>query len=210
MAICGCGSPACCCQPAVAGGVIYADLRVSLALTWPCRRWLLRFLLCRSLCYKLSPFQALGEVTLHPLSQACVFVYSSCGKRVFPPLPWSFLPTAAFTSFPAPGCWAMLLLLPSPAWLVYLQFWKGFLFSPLRSSGRPTLFAMCLFCYCFSVSLFFPRWGLVCPGGYADLAQGCLWEYHIPLNSLCGLRLPKLSGCWRLAVGRPSWFLLLT
>jgi hypothetical protein len=26
MAICGCGLPACCCQPAVAGGVIYADL----------------------------------------------------------------------------------------------------------------------------------------------------------------------------------------
>jgi hypothetical protein len=26
MAICGCGSPAHCCQPAVAGGVIYADL----------------------------------------------------------------------------------------------------------------------------------------------------------------------------------------
>jgi hypothetical protein len=26
MAICGCGLPACCCQPAVAGCVIYADL----------------------------------------------------------------------------------------------------------------------------------------------------------------------------------------
>jgi hypothetical protein len=26
MAICGCGLPACCCQPAVAGGIIYADL----------------------------------------------------------------------------------------------------------------------------------------------------------------------------------------
>jgi peptidoglycan biosynthesis protein MviN/MurJ (putative lipid II flippase) len=31
---------------------------VSLALTWPCRLCLLRFLLCVSLCYKLSPFQA--------------------------------------------------------------------------------------------------------------------------------------------------------
>jgi hypothetical protein len=30
MAICGCGLPACCCQPAVAGGVIYADLWVEL------------------------------------------------------------------------------------------------------------------------------------------------------------------------------------
>jgi hypothetical protein len=47
---------------------------------------LLRFLLFMSLCYKLSPFQALGKVTLHLLSQACMFIYSSCGRWVFPPL----------------------------------------------------------------------------------------------------------------------------
>jgi hypothetical protein len=53
------------------------------------------------------PFPStLGEVTLHPLSQACVFVYSSRGKWVFPPLLWSFPPSATLTSFPAPGCWA--------------------------------------------------------------------------------------------------------
>jgi hypothetical protein len=46
----------------------------------------------------------------------------------------------------------------------------------------------------YSVSLFFLGGGLVCPGGYADLAQGCLWEYHILLSSPCGLHLPKLSG----------------
>jgi hypothetical protein len=34
---------------------------VSLALTWPYRLCLLRFLLCMSLCYKLSPFQAHWE-----------------------------------------------------------------------------------------------------------------------------------------------------
>jgi hypothetical protein len=79
---------------------------VSLALTWPCRLCLLRFLLCASLCYKLSPFQALGKVTLHPLSLACVFVYSSRGRWVFPLLLWSFPPTATLTSFPAHGCWA--------------------------------------------------------------------------------------------------------
>jgi hypothetical protein len=44
-------------------------------------------------------------VTLHPLSQAGVFIYSSCGKWVFPPLLWSFPSTATFTSFPAPDCW---------------------------------------------------------------------------------------------------------
>jgi peptidoglycan biosynthesis protein MviN/MurJ (putative lipid II flippase) len=31
---------------------------VSLALTWPCRLCLFRVLLCGSLCYRLSPFQA--------------------------------------------------------------------------------------------------------------------------------------------------------
>jgi hypothetical protein len=53
------------------------------------------------------PFPStLGKVTLHPLSQACMFVYSSHGKWVFPPLLWSFPPSANLTSFPTPGCWA--------------------------------------------------------------------------------------------------------
>jgi hypothetical protein len=62
----------------------------------------------------------------------------------------------------------------------------------------PTLFATCLYCsYCLLLSFsFFPRWGSVCPGGYADLAQGCLWEYHVRLSSPCGPCLPKQSGHW--------------
>jgi hypothetical protein len=68
---------------------------------------------------------------------------------------------------------------------------------PLQRSGHPALFAMCLFCcYCLLFRFFsFFLWGICWsgPGGYADLAQGCLWEYHIPLSSPC-LRLPKLSG----------------
>jgi hypothetical protein len=56
---------------------------------------------------------------------------------------------------------------------------------------------------------FFPGWGSVYPGGYADLAQGCLWEYHVPLSSPSGLRLPKWPGSWRLAAREPSWFLCL-
>jgi hypothetical protein len=113
---------------------------VSLTLTWPCRLCLLRFLLCGSLCYKLSPFQALGEVTLHPLSQACMFIYSSHGKWVFPPPLWSFPPTATFTSFPAPGCWACNAAPSFSGRLVYLQFWEGFPSPALQCSGCPTLF----------------------------------------------------------------------
>jgi hypothetical protein len=52
-------------------------------------------------------------VTLHPGSQACVFIYSSCGRWVFPPLLCSSPPTATFTSFPATDYWAVLLLLPA-------------------------------------------------------------------------------------------------
>jgi hypothetical protein len=84
---------------------------------------------------------------------------------------------------------------------------------PLWCSGHPALFAMCPFCCCcllFSF-YFFPGWGLVCPGGYADLTQDCLWEYCMPLSSPCGLLLPQWFGCWHLAAAwRPSWFLHLT
>jgi hypothetical protein len=111
------------CLPAAVSLLLLAALFmqiswVSLALTWPSRLCLLRVLLCGSLCYKLSPFQALGKVTLHPHCQACVFIYSSCGRWVFYPLLWSFPPTATFTSFLAPDYWAVLLLLPA-AMFVY-------------------------------------------------------------------------------------------
>jgi hypothetical protein len=54
----------------------------------------------------------------------------------------------------------------------------------------------------YSVSLFFPGWGSICPGGYAALAHGCLWEYQILLSSFCVPHLPKPSGCWCLVVAR--------
>jgi hypothetical protein len=100
-----------------------------------------------------------------------MFVYSSRGKWVFPPL----------TSFPAPGCWVCALLPPEPlrpAQLVYLQSQEGFPSPNLWHSVCPTLFPACLNCsYCLLVSFsFFPGWRSVCPGGYAALAQACLWE----------------------------------
>jgi hypothetical protein len=112
MAICSCSLPVRCCQPAVAGGVIYADFWGELS-THLALQALFTQSFPVSLCYKLSPFQALGKVTLHRCTQACVFIYSSCGKWVFPPLLCSFPPTATFTGFPAPDYWAVLLLLPA-------------------------------------------------------------------------------------------------
>jgi hypothetical protein len=172
---------------------------VSLTLTWPCRLCLLRVLLCLSLCYKLSPFQAhwgrwhctrlLRPVCLFTVHMGSGSSPFSCG--VFFPLPlyklshsW-LLGTAAAPAFSS----RVVRHFPSPA---------------LRCSGHPALFATCLFCcyfLLFSFS-FFPGWGSVRPAGCADLAQGCLWEYRVLLSSPCGPRLPKPSGCWRLVAAR--------
>jgi hypothetical protein len=142
-------------------------------------------------------------------SPAGMFIYSSCGKWPFPPLQWSFPPIATFTSFPAPSflgrCLHSSLLRPA---CLFTVLWG---ISPppppnrLRGWGRSALFATCVCCCCCLFSLFFffsffPGWWSVCPGGYADLAQGCLWEYRMPLSSPCGLRLPKWPWSWCLAV----------
>jgi hypothetical protein len=157
---------------------------VSLALTWPHRVCLLRVLLCVSLYYKLSPFQAHWErrhCTRFP-RPACLFTFHvgsgssllSCGVFLPPPLSQAFLLLVA----------GFAPLLPPeplrPARLVYLQSREGFPSPNLQHSGRPTLFPMCLCCsYCLLVSFsFFLGWRSVCPGGYAALAQACLWEYR--------------------------------
>jgi hypothetical protein len=91
---------------------------VSLTFTWPCRLCLPIVLLGLMPLLQAFPFpNTLGEVTLHLFSQAGVFIYSSCGKWVFPPLLWSFPLPTTFTSFPSPDYWACPLLLPSPAGL---------------------------------------------------------------------------------------------
>jgi hypothetical protein len=142
---------------------------VSLALTWSHRLCLLRVLLCGGLCYSLSPFQALGKVPLpRVVRPACLFtVHVGSGS--------SLLSQASplLVAGRAP-------LQPEPlrrAWLVYLQSREGFPSPNLQRSGRPTLFPACLNCsYCLVLSFsFFPGWRSVCPGGYAALAQACLW-----------------------------------
>jgi hypothetical protein len=66
-----------------------------------------------------------------------------------------------------------------PAQLVYLQSREGFPSPNLQRSVCPTLFPACLiWSYCLLLSFsFFPGGRSVCPGGYAALAQACLWEY---------------------------------
>jgi hypothetical protein len=201
------------------------------------------------------PFPSTVEnVTLYSLSWACVFIYSSCGKWVFPlsyavflppPLLQAFLllitglcccscqPPCLLTahvgsgSFPL-SCGVFLSpplsqairvlvagrapLLPQepllPAWLIYLQFWEGFPSSNLQRSARPTLFATCLYCsYCLLLSFsFFPRWMSVCPGGYAALAQACLWEYRGTVKVTLSVSSQPI---WARAIGGPRAHLFL-
>jgi hypothetical protein len=195
---------------------------VSLVLTWPCRLCLPRFLLCMSPCYKLSLFQALRKVTLHPRCQACVFIYSSCGRWVFPPLLCSSPPTSAFTSFPAPDYWVVLLLLPATMF-VYSQRLSSlpdlFIYSPGKDSlptifgtqCAPPSFLLVLFVLIpyYSVSLFCP-WvevslsrGLCFSG--PGFSVGVLWYHEAHVVCVFPSRLG--AGNWRLG---SSLFLHLT
>jgi hypothetical protein len=97
----------------------------------------------------------MGEVALHLLSPAGMFIYSSCEKWAFPPLLWSFPPTAIFTSFPTPGCWVGATTPAFSSWLVYLQFHGGFPLPPFSTQGAPPslLYVFFVLAY-YSVSLF--------------------------------------------------------
>jgi hypothetical protein len=129
---------------------------------------------------------------LHLPSLAGLFIYSSHGKCPFPTFQWSFSHNSHFyklsRSKVAVGDHHSCLL-----WLACL--------SSVRDCPSPTLvlkaprplwyvsfFVVVYYSVWFFFS-FFPGWGSVCPGGYADLAQGCLWEYRVPLSSPGGLLL---------------------
>jgi hypothetical protein len=91
------------------------------------------------------PFPStLGEMTLYPLSQTCMFIYSLCGRWVFPPLLWGFPPTTAFTSFPAPDCW--MCAAAAASWCVCLQLTRevGLLPSPVEFSSLCHSHKLCL------------------------------------------------------------------
>jgi hypothetical protein len=251
--ICGCGLPAHCCQPAVAGGFIYADLRGELNTHLALQALFTQSSPVQEPLLQAFPFPSTpGEVILHPHSLACMFVYSSRGKWVFPLSCGVFLPLllcklshfwllgmcccscqplCLFTVHMGSGssplfCGVFLPPPLSPASPLLVA--RGMSLLP-SSPARPSLFIyscrreshlslfsaqgtppslLCVFIVLIAFFCFFPRWGLVCLGGYSDLAQGCLWKYHISLSSPC-LRLPKSSGHGRLAARGPSWFLRL-
>jgi hypothetical protein len=101
MAICSCGLPAHCSQPAVAGGFIYADLRSKLSTHLAPQALFTQSSPVCKLLLQAFPFPStVGEMTLHPRSQAGVFVYGSRGKWVFPLSCGVFLPLPLLQGFP--------------------------------------------------------------------------------------------------------------
>jgi hypothetical protein len=183
MAIWGCGSPVCCCQPAVAGGIIYADLRgepnTHLApqalFTWsspgPDRH-----------CYKLSPFQAhWGRWNCTRfLRPACLFTVHM-GSDSFPLSCGVFLPLPLLQAFPLLFAGCVLPLLPSLAWLVYLQFCEGFPSPPLvfRVPHPPCYVSFC----CLLFSLFFFSLG----GGWSVQGSMLIWPRVVCGSTTCCL-----------------------
>jgi hypothetical protein len=97
MAIWGCGSPACCCQAAVAGGFIYSDLWGDLST----------HLALQALFIQSSPGHN-RHYYIFPLSKLTVrgdTAPAFSGLCVYLQFTWEVgLPTT-FTSFPAPDCW---------------------------------------------------------------------------------------------------------
>jgi hypothetical protein len=144
---------------------------VSFALTWPCRLCLLRVLLCWSLCYKLSPFQAhWGRWHCTSLLWP-VFVYSSRGKWVFPP-----------------SCGVFLR---QPGLFIYSSG-KDFL-PPIFGAppSFPRVFIVLIACY--SVSLFSLGGDWSVQGAMLIWLRVVCGSTVVLLSSPC-LHLPKLSG----------------
>jgi hypothetical protein len=187
MAIWGCGLPACCCQPAVAGGFIYADLWGELNTPLAPQALFTQSSPVHEPLLQAFPFPStLGEVTLHPLSQACVFISTSHGKWVFLPLLWSFPPTATFTSFNAPDCWACAAT-PAFSGLACL-FTILWVISPPPLFGAqgtpPSLLCVFFCCYCllFSFFLFFSL-----GGGWSVQGAMLIWPRIVCGSTECRL-----------------------
>jgi hypothetical protein len=210
MAIYGCGLPARCCQPAVAGGVIYADLRGEVSTHLAPQALFTQSSPVYELLLQAFPFPStLGEVTLHLLSQACMFIYSSRGKWVFPPLLWSFPPSTTLPRFPSPCCWAHAPTLagasPARPGLFIYSSRKDFPPPVFRAQGTPPSLPrvfIVLIAY-YSVSLFSPG------GGWSIQGAMLIWVvcgstvYHLaPLVHVFPSHLG--AGDWR--PGGPAGF----
>jgi hypothetical protein len=164
---------------------------VSLGLTYPHRLCLFRVLLGTTATVTSFPLSKhTGEGGATPTFSSRHVYLQFTWEVSLPPSPVGL---SSHSHFYKPSrskvAGPVLPLLPSPAGLFIYRSIRDCPSPPLWHSGCPTLFAV-FFVVDYSVWVFFsffPGWVSVCPGGYADLAQGCLWEYHVPLSSHGGL-----------------------
>jgi hypothetical protein len=181
MSIWGCGSPVSYCQPSAAAGFVYLEF------SW------------------LHATFVSSSTQPYPLFAISVFfIYSSRAECSSPTFWWSVPHFSRFYK-PSPlqahwGRWCHTHLLWS-ACLFTLLWGTAPPHSPELRAPHPLCymsFFQLLVYYSDFFSLFFPGWGSVCPEGYSDLTQGCLWEYHMLLSSHGGLLLPRRlgSGIW--------------
>jgi hypothetical protein len=180
---------------------------VSLTVTWPLRLCLLRVLLDTTTTASSFP------LSKHPGEGDTAPTFS--GLRVYLQFMWEVgLPTSCGVFLPLPLLQAFPLLVAGVchcSCLLQLAWCEGFLLP--TSSALRVPFPLCYVSFLLLLLViqvfffFFPGQGSVCPGGCADLAHGCLWEYRVPLSSPCGLHLPKPSGrCHLVAVQGPPGF----
>jgi hypothetical protein len=150
---------------------------VSLTLTWPCRLCLLRVLLgmtTTATSFPLSKHTGGGDT-------AAAF----SGLRVYLQFAWEVglpLSPVEFSShhhfYKLSRSW--LLGVCRHSCLLQPACCEGFPLPPslvLRAPHPLFYVSFLLLLLLIQVFfLFFPGWGSICPGGYADLAQGCLWD----------------------------------
>jgi hypothetical protein len=151
--------PARCCQPAVAGGVIYADLLGELNTHLALQALFTQSSPVLEPLLQAPPFPStLGEVVLHLLLRpACLFTVHvgsgssplSCGVFLPPPLSQTFLLLVAGHMPQVP---------PSLAWLVYLQFQERFSSPPSVLRAPHPLCYVCLLFLLLIIQFFFFLW----------------------------------------------------
>jgi hypothetical protein len=162
--ICGCGLPALCCQPAVAGGVIYADLWGELSTYLALQVLFTQSSPVREPLLQAFPFPStLREVTLHPVSQACMLFTVHMGSGSSPLSCGVFLTPPLLQSFPLLVAGGTPQLPPSPIRpsLFIYSSWRDSLPHFGAQGSPPTL--LCVFIVViayYSVPLFFPRVGV--------------------------------------------------
>jgi hypothetical protein len=144
---------------------------VSLTLTWHCRLCLLRVLLGATVTATSFPVSkhSGGDDTAPTLPVRCVYLQFTWAVGL-PPLLWSFPPSATFTSFPAPACWACAATPAFSSRFVYLQFHGGFPLTPssVLRAPRPLCY-MSFLLLLITQFLFFPWVGV-------SLSRGLCWS----------------------------------